>query len=99
MSELDKLTEYLRAHHYRYTRIDKSMPKRDNSIGIAIDRHQVIVYDMSGKELWDAVCHYGSYGYDEGLLEIMGTIANGDVEGWLTADEIILRLEGKHDKI
>jgi hypothetical protein len=37
-----------------------------------------------------------SYGHEAGLLEIMGTgLVEGPctVEGWLTADEIIKRLE------
>lgn len=44
---------------------------------------------------WDAICHSGSYGHEQGLLEIMGTIAEEDddeVEGWLTAEEILQRL-------
>ena len=44
---------------------------------------------------WDAVCHSGSYGHEKGLLEIMGTIVQAvedDVEGWLTAEEILQRL-------
>ena len=53
---------------------------------------KVEVEDMS----WDAICHDGSYGHQEGLLEIMGSIVKidyDDVEGWLTADEILNRLE------
>lgn len=45
---------------------------------------------------WDAVCHDFSYGHEDGLLEIMGKIVQNeydDVEGWLTADEILERLE------
>ena len=44
---------------------------------------------------WDAICHDGSYGNNEGLLEIMGSIVqikDDTVEGWLTADEILKRL-------
>lgn len=45
-------------------------------------------------EEWDAIIHSGSYGHNQGLLEIMGSIANdGDeVEGYLTAEEILSRL-------
>ena len=45
---------------------------------------------------WDAVCSTGSYGAQRGLLEIMGSIATGNdhVEGYLTADEILRRLDG-----
>ena len=45
---------------------------------------------------WDAICHKGSYGHEQGLLEVMGTIVRADddddVEGWLTAEEILQRL-------
>ena len=45
---------------------------------------------------WDAVCSTGSYGSQRGLLEVMGSIATGNdhVEGYLTADEILRRLDG-----
>ena len=45
---------------------------------------------------WDAVCHESSYGNEEGLIEIMGSIVqpdDEDVEGWLTAEEILARLQ------
>lgn len=62
-----------------------------------IGRKQIIVYE-NGKRVWDAICHFGSYGYKEGLLEIMGSIVDvekdGDsVVGWLTAQDVIKRLE------
>jgi hypothetical protein len=44
---------------------------------------------------WDAICHEGSYGHELGLLEIMGSIVEADdddVEGFLTADEILARI-------
>lgn len=41
----------------------------------------------------DAVCHSGSYGYQDGLLEIMGLTRNEDsVEGWLTSKEVFYRI-------
>ena len=45
---------------------------------------------------WDAVCFTGTYGAQRGLLEVMGSIATGNdhVEGYLTADEILRRLDG-----
>lgn len=46
---------------------------------------------------WDAICHGGSYGHNYGLLEVMGAKVNRNtddkVEGWLTADEILERLD------
>lgn len=45
---------------------------------------------------WDAICHKYSYGGPEGLLEIMGYIVRSDwdedVEGWLTAEDVLSRL-------
>ena len=66
------------------------------------ERHQIIVYsDSEGcpDEIWfDVICQWGSYGYDKGLLEISGPTGLCDnhesgVEGWLTAQDIIDRLE------
>lgn len=89
MSELDKLSEYLTENHYNFERKDDNNP--------IWNRHSIIVYDDNGEYLWDAICHRGSYGYEKGLLEIMGTIVSYDagdsVEGWLTAQDVIDRLE------
>ena len=43
----------------------------------------------------DAICHNFSYGGTEGLLEIMGALCNtdDDVEGFLTANEILRRFD------
>ena len=51
-------------------------------------------YYGHGEELiCDAVCHSGSYGHEEGLLEIMGLTRNDDsVEGWLTSEEVFDRI-------
>lgn len=45
---------------------------------------------------WDVVCFTGSYGAQRGLLEVRGRVITGndDVEGYLTADEILRRLDG-----
>lgn len=98
MKELDKLEQWLHKHGYDYKRIDRDAENYEVegfTVPIAFERHQIIVYCDNGI-LFDAICHYGSYGYDQGLLEVMGNIVqvNDTVEGWLTADEIIERLEG-----
>jgi len=59
---------------------------------------QVWFMDENGKEIGDAICHAGSYGHEDGLLEIMGldiTIDEyGDsVLGWLTAEEVLEHLD------
>ena len=39
---------------------------------------------------WDAVCNDGSYGYENGLIEVMGLPqCQGDVIGWLTANDVL----------
>ena len=46
---------------------------------------------------WDAICHSGSYGCKSALLEVMGAKVNKNpydsVEGCLTAEEILSRLD------
>lgn len=57
---------------------------------------QVIFYNKNGERIGDAVCHSGSYGHEEGLLEIMGLEDDSDdVVGWLTAGEVMERLYRK----
>ena len=87
MSELDKLEEWLKAHGIRYERTDSKESDY-------IDRHQIIVYEGS-ERVWDVICQKYSYGYERGLLEAMGNIVKDredDVEGYLTAAEIIGRM-------
>lgn len=101
MSELDKLEQYLKEHDYPYERIDEE----GTGIGIPYGSiHQLIVYGdkEKSKRLWDAICHYGSYGFEQGLIEVMGEpVVRGEysVEGYLTAEEIIKRLEEKDENI
>ena len=98
MTEMDKLESYLSMNEFLYSRFVE--PKVEiGGFTLNAGRNQIIVFDEDGKRLWDAVCHYGSYGYEQGLLEIMGTIVNGDNEhdvvGHLTAQDIINRIEVK----
>lgn len=91
LSELNKLEAYLKDHNIPYERDDGAL-----DLNGIFDRHIIIVYSQSGEREWDAICQYGSYGGDNGLIEIMGTIVQNDeddVEGWLTADDIINRIK------
>ena len=88
MTELDKLEKYLKEKEIDYER-------KKSIIGIH-EGEQIIVYNKDGDREWDAICNWASYGHEKGLLEIMGSIVKpgGDsVEGWLTAEDIIKRLE------
>ena len=92
MEELRRLEIYLRATGVQYEAF--------NEEGIW-GRHQIIVFE-DGERSWDAICQRGSYGWEDGLLEVMGEPVvkpeDGDsVCGWLTADEVIERFEEYKD--
>jgi len=87
MTEMDKLENYLKDQGFQYERI------------INLCQNQIVVY-RNKKRDWDAICQPGSYGYEQGLLEVMGSrvvrSSDGDsVCGHLTAQQVIDRLEGK----
>lgn len=50
-------------------------------------------YNESGIEIGDAICHIGSYGHEDGLIEVMGLNIDkekeGLVKGWLTAEDVM----------
>jgi hypothetical protein len=61
-----------------------------------MDGEQIIVL-KNGKYHWDAICIPGSYGWGDGLLEVMGKPLVGDgknVLGFLTADDVLKMLNG-----
>ena len=98
MSELDILTQYLKDHNIPFERYDcgKEDFEADGEYTFYIDRHQICVPNQQ-YILWDVICQEGSYGYRDGLLEAFGDIVEVDdtVEGYLTAQDIIERIE-KH---
>ena len=60
------------------------------------DRPQIIfLRPQTDERIGDAVCHFGSYGHQEGLIEVMGYPFDDeeDVVGFLTAEEIIHQIE------
>ena len=107
LTELNTLEYYLKEHDIPYRRIDDTGAYILHGLdGQYLDRHQIMVYknknDINNQDqtrwIWDAICHYGSYGHEQGLLEISGSLVDetktGDsVEGYLFASEIIERLE------
>jgi len=96
MSELDILTQYLKKRNIPFERYDCDKEiKLDDEYTFYIDRHQICVPNQK-YSLWDAICQKGSYGYEDGLLEIYGDIVeneNDNVEGCLTAQDVIERIE------
>ena len=89
LNELNKLEEWLKDQHIPYTRVDNE--DMFNTIERPIDLHQIRAITPGGYD-WDVICHYGSYGCDQGLLEGMGAPFGKDVEGWLTAKDVIDRI-------
>lgn len=103
LTELNKLEAYLKEKGIEHTREDK-----DNTytaemwthmidvFGAAnvepMDIHQIAVFD-NGRRSWDVICQRGSYGCEEGLLEGMGDLFEPDVEGFLTAADVIKKIK------
>lgn len=72
----------------------------DNLFGIEPDTtgYQIVIFGDEYEALCDAIYHAGSYGYREGLLEIMGGLTdeellNDTVLGHLTAEEVFKRFK------
>ena len=102
MTELDKLEQYLKDNNIPYDREDRDAKFLDDGV-VWKEFHQICVpcADSAKRSVpgsWDAICHPGSYGYEQGLLEIYGSLVDeekdGDsVAGWLTAEDVITRIE------
>lgn len=98
MSELDKLEKYLKTNGIQYGRYDANVVRNSDGMLIVRDMHQICVGEKeNGTWDWDVICQYGSYGFKEGLLEGLGSIFSG-AEGWLTAEDVIKRMEDRNDK-
>ena len=71
------------------------LAKADIPFDLAINfgRPQVF-YPSYEKVICDVICHWGSYGHERGLLEIMGLVegTENDVEGYLTSEEVFNRM-------
>lgn len=98
LKELDKLEAYLMLKGIQYQRIDQPSLYDEEGIVMRMERHQICVPSIEPEfKLWDAICHEGSYGHEEGLLEIYGNLVsekdNDSVVGYLTAYDVIRRIE------
>lgn len=80
MSEMEKLQEWLDKKDIKYERYVE-----DGSF----NRNQIIIETDEIKLSF--ICHYGSYGYQQGLIE-MYDFENEPI-GFLTAKECISKLE------
>lgn len=97
MTEMQKLDKYLTEHNiiHTYERRWPDSEKRNPEFreGQPFDGgYQIVAYDKCNNRLWDAVCGYGSYGFQHGLLEIMEE-RSSEVVGLLTAEDIIKMIE------
>lgn len=55
-------------------------------------------YPNQAQAVCDAICHWGSYGHEKGLIEIMGLVQGDDtVEGNLTAQEVFNRIQQHYE--
>ena len=84
-TEMDKLQAYLDKEGIDYVR--KSIH----------DGQQIIAFDEKSERCWDVVLHSYSYGSEDNLLEAMGEalLGHDDVEGYLTAEDVINYIEKK----
>lgn len=102
LTELNKLEDYLKNRGMQYERHDVNYEFGEvDGLLIQLERHQIIVPQDGPTREWDAICQRGSYGAEEGLLEIYGKIVRpcGDsVEGYLTAQDVIERIEEVYGK-
>lgn len=62
------------------------------------DGWQIIYPENGTNKIMDAIEHFGSYGHEQDLLEIMGLITIEDntadsVKGWLTAQNVFERIK------
>lgn len=67
-------------------------------LNLDLQRHQLDVYNADGDYLFDAICQNNSFGSKKGLLEVMNrkmkiTKSSDDVEGFLTAEDILRRID------
>ena len=93
MQKLDILLKHAKVPH-TYGRRWPEMDRPDYQEYLPGERHdggeQIVAYDAAGNRIWDGIWGWGSYGFEQGLIEVMGTQALGrdDVEGWLTARQV-----------
>lgn len=104
-TEFDKLVKMLDDAKIPYERDDDN-PDHEYYILSGNSPVKRIKYGkFPGKEIGcicSVICGYGTYGGDEGLLEIMGLLTpneeeNDDVAGWLSADDVFNRIKNHYD--
>ena len=80
MSEMEKLQEWLDKNNIKYERyIEEGR----------LNRNQILI--KTNKIKLSFICHYGSYGYQQGLIEMYDF--ENEPEGFLTAKQCINKLK------
>ena len=91
MQKLDILLKHAKVPH-TYGRRWPEMDSPEYLPGGRLDcGEQIIAYDAAGNRIWDGVWGWGSYGFEQGLIEVMGAqlLGHDDVKGWLTARQVM----------
>lgn len=68
-------------------KIEYETVARMGGMTLAIPSTKAFSLEHDGNRTISVICHSGSYGREQGLLEIYAPGLNDGVEGWLTADE------------
>jgi len=94
LAELDKLEELLKADGIPYERLDEDLTGRLSADAMKMlqekgfyckdFRHTVKIPNTKDKKL-SVICQYGSYGYEQGLLEAW--TGSGEPDGYMTAED------------
>ena len=92
MNEIKRLHEMLNEANIPHTFTDDMFENL-----IFYPSYQIVI-EKDGIRLCHAIYHYGSYGYEQGLLEIMGGLTEeergyDEVLGYLTAEEVFKRFK------
>ena len=77
-TELEKLVDMIEEKHPEW-----NVEVTDIGVWLWVDE----------KCVYDVVCHPGTYGYEDGLLEGWTGKRSDDTDGWLTAEEALILFE------
>lgn len=92
MSEMIKLHEWLVKHevkHSMFFEVAKPVHFKDfELLPERVLRYQIVAFDDGDSAEWDCICHYGSWGYEQGLLELWKAGDKSPI-GYLTAEEVV----------
>lgn len=77
---------------------EAGIPYEDNSELLRVSIMDRVWYRRDGNVICSAVWGMGSYGYEDGLIEIMGLLTDeeqekDDVVGYLTPEEVFRRIK------